>query len=95
MTNLWQTCTLVMTNLWQACCKLKLLSGMQLHKLFGGQLLFVLFLKLINIIAIHLQSPDLGQRRNLVDYRLHRILFETPQCHIQQHSLANASTKQE
>ncbi|GBL79562.1 hypothetical protein AVEN_18136-1 [Araneus ventricosus] len=27
MTNLWQTCTLVMTNLWQACCKLKLLSG--------------------------------------------------------------------
>ncbi|GBN83112.1 hypothetical protein AVEN_91016-1 [Araneus ventricosus] len=27
MTNLWQTCTLVVTNLWQACCKLKLLSG--------------------------------------------------------------------
>ncbi|GBN57673.1 hypothetical protein AVEN_132935-1 [Araneus ventricosus] len=33
MTNLWQTCTLVMTNLWQACCKLKLLSGILLTKL--------------------------------------------------------------
>ncbi|GBM99834.1 hypothetical protein AVEN_224444-1 [Araneus ventricosus] len=31
MTNLWQTCTLVMTNLWQACCKLKLLSGWRLE----------------------------------------------------------------
>ncbi|GBO30271.1 hypothetical protein AVEN_208581-1 [Araneus ventricosus] len=30
MTNLWQTCTLVVTNLWQACCKLKLLSGSSL-----------------------------------------------------------------
>ncbi|GBM72312.1 hypothetical protein AVEN_228477-1, partial [Araneus ventricosus] len=26
-------------------------------------------------------SPDLGQRRNLVDYRFHRVLSRTPQCH--------------
>ncbi|GBN05959.1 hypothetical protein AVEN_215373-1 [Araneus ventricosus] len=39
---------------------------MQLHKLIGGQLLVVLFHKLIDSIIIHLQFPDLGQRHNLV-----------------------------
>ncbi|GBM49340.1 hypothetical protein AVEN_148669-1 [Araneus ventricosus] len=47
-------------------------NTMQFHKFFGGQLLAVLFLKLIDIILIHLQSHDLGQRHNLVDYRPHR-----------------------
>ncbi|GBN74579.1 hypothetical protein AVEN_137737-1 [Araneus ventricosus] len=45
---------------------------MQLRKLFGGQFLAVLFHKFIDIIVIPMQSLDLGQRRNLVDYRLHR-----------------------
>ncbi|GBO46406.1 hypothetical protein AVEN_115965-1 [Araneus ventricosus] len=45
---------------------------MQLRKLFGGQFLVVLFHNLIDIIAIHLQSPYLGQRHNLIDYRLRR-----------------------
>ncbi|GBL96112.1 hypothetical protein AVEN_104343-1 [Araneus ventricosus] len=43
---------------------------MQLRKPFGGQPLVVLFNKLIDIIAIHLQSPDLGQKHNLVEHRL-------------------------
>ncbi|GBO38379.1 hypothetical protein AVEN_114721-1 [Araneus ventricosus] len=46
---------------------------MQLHELFGGQLLIVFFHKLIDIIAIHLQSPDLGQRHDLVNYRIRRV----------------------
>ncbi|GBN92011.1 hypothetical protein AVEN_51286-1 [Araneus ventricosus] len=53
-----------------------LCNSMQIYKLFGGQLLAVLFHKLIDIISIHihLQSPDVGQRYYLVDYRLHRVL---------------------
>ncbi|GBM33813.1 hypothetical protein AVEN_76183-1 [Araneus ventricosus] len=67
---------------------------MQLYMLFGGQSLVVLFHKLIDIIAIHLQSPDLGQRHNLVDYRLHGVLSQTSQCDIRQHSPAKASSRQ-
>ncbi|GBM38056.1 hypothetical protein AVEN_160316-1 [Araneus ventricosus] len=63
------------------------------NKLFGGQILAVLFHKLIDIIAIHLQSPDLGQRYNLFDCRLHRVLSQTAQCHICQYSLTKASSK--
>ncbi|GBN56897.1 hypothetical protein AVEN_46554-1 [Araneus ventricosus] len=44
---------------------------MQLHELFGGQLLAVVVLKLIDII-FHFQSHDFDQRHNLVDCRLHR-----------------------
>ncbi|GBN52162.1 hypothetical protein AVEN_117012-1 [Araneus ventricosus] len=49
---------------------------MQLRKFFGGQLLVVLFHKLIDIIAIHLQSPDLGQRHSD-----HGVLSRTPLSH--------------
>ncbi|GBL97316.1 hypothetical protein AVEN_35657-1 [Araneus ventricosus] len=53
-------------------------SGMrntkQSHKLLGGQLLAMLFHKLIAIIVIHLQSHDL--RLRLVDYRLHRFSYQ-------------------
>ncbi|GBL83772.1 hypothetical protein AVEN_132665-1 [Araneus ventricosus] len=66
---------------------------MQLHKLFGVQLLAVLFHKLIDIMAMHLQSPDLGQGHNLVDYKAPQALYKTPQCHIRQHSPAKASSK--
>ncbi|GBO30774.1 hypothetical protein AVEN_239731-1, partial [Araneus ventricosus] len=48
--------------------------------------------KLIDIIAIHRQSPDLGQRRYLIDYRLLRVLSQTYKCHIRQHSLTKAPT---
>ncbi|GBN07441.1 Dehydrogenase/reductase SDR family member 11 [Araneus ventricosus] len=47
------------------------LLAVQLRKHFG-QLLAVLFHKLIDTISLRLQSPDLGQRRNLVGYRLLR-----------------------
>ncbi|GBM71271.1 hypothetical protein AVEN_117060-1 [Araneus ventricosus] len=49
---------------------------MQLHKLLGGQFLNVLFHKVIDIFAFHLQSPDLGQRYNLAVYRLHRYFIK-------------------
>ncbi|GBM56426.1 hypothetical protein AVEN_56111-1 [Araneus ventricosus] len=42
---------------------------MQFHKLFSGQLLAEVFLKLIDIIF---HSHELGQRHNLVDCRLHK-----------------------
>ncbi|GBO41039.1 hypothetical protein AVEN_239978-1 [Araneus ventricosus] len=45
---------------------------MQFRMFFSGQLLTVLYHKLIDIILIRLLSIDLGQTNNLVDYRLHR-----------------------
>ncbi|GBN37676.1 hypothetical protein AVEN_77486-1 [Araneus ventricosus] len=54
---------------------------MKLHKLFYGQLLAVLFHKLIDIIVIQLYSHDLDQRHNLADFRLHRYVSENPQTH--------------
>ncbi|GBM35711.1 hypothetical protein AVEN_58397-1 [Araneus ventricosus] len=39
---------------------------------FSGQLLAVLYHKLIDVILIRLLSIDLGQTNNHVDYRLHR-----------------------
>ncbi|GBN44724.1 hypothetical protein AVEN_5059-1 [Araneus ventricosus] len=62
---------------------------MQLLKLFDGHLLVVSFHKLIEIIAIHLQSLDLIQRHNFDDYRHHSTLSQTSRCHIRQHSPAN------
>ncbi|GBM45209.1 hypothetical protein AVEN_168289-1 [Araneus ventricosus] len=64
------------------------------HKLFGGQLLVVLFHQLIDNIVIQLHSPDLGPRQNFIDYRLHRVLSQTPQCHVLQRSSIKASSKQ-
>ncbi|GBN17742.1 hypothetical protein AVEN_38687-1 [Araneus ventricosus] len=47
--------------------KLLAVNHNQLHKLFSGQLLVMLFHKFIDIISIQLQSLDLGQRYNFVD----------------------------
>ncbi|GBN28667.1 hypothetical protein AVEN_258215-1 [Araneus ventricosus] len=50
--------------------------------------LVLLFHKFIDIIAIHLESPDLGQRWNVIEYRLHMV------CRILQHSPTKALFKE-
>ncbi|GBM49555.1 hypothetical protein AVEN_1887-1 [Araneus ventricosus] len=47
----------------------------------------------IDMIAIHLQDLDVGQRHNLIDYRLHKVVSHTPQCQILQHIPIKASSK--
>ncbi|GBN51650.1 hypothetical protein AVEN_199169-1 [Araneus ventricosus] len=60
---------------------------MQLQKLFCGHILVALFHKLIDITAIHLQSPDLGQGTiPLIIGSREYLLSKTPEYHIRQHS---------
>ncbi|GBM49168.1 hypothetical protein AVEN_148088-1 [Araneus ventricosus] len=51
-------------------------SCCETRKLFGGQLLTIVFLRFIYIIS-HLQSHDLGQRHHLIDGRLHRYYLDS------------------
>ncbi|GBN10002.1 hypothetical protein AVEN_123654-1, partial [Araneus ventricosus] len=68
---------------------------MQLHELFCGHILVVPFHKLISIIAIHLQSSDLGQDTiSLIIGSREYLLSKTPECHIRQHSPTEDPSKQ-